>query len=142
MWPPVAGPATYSAAGTPMRLMRHSRLSANPVETAMSGMLSLVSPALTVPGSVSDLSGNGLSLHAVTFTDGNTRRHLPTWSTRGTVSPTGAFFSVNVPSTRVAVATTAPPPKSAEHEHAALPVGTPLGSAGRVAEPGTKTATL
>jgi hypothetical protein len=57
------------------------------------------------------------------------RRHLPTWITSGTALPTGTLVSVNVPSTAVEVLTTAPLGNNAEHEHASLPVGTPLGKA-------------
>src|SRR5579859_4466491 len=71
------GPATYSDAGSPMRRIRHSSESAEPVETAMSGMLSSVSPGATVDGSVSDLSGSAFAWHAVTGTCSE-RRHLPT----------------------------------------------------------------
>ena len=39
-WPAAPAPATYSLAGRPMRSIRHSSVSAEPVETAMSGMLS------------------------------------------------------------------------------------------------------
>ena len=59
-----------------MRSIRHSSVSAPPVETAMSGMLSFVSPAGIVPGKESDLSACALAVHAFTsmFT---WRRHLP-----------------------------------------------------------------
>src|SRR5580700_7273920 len=58
--PVVPVPATYSAVGSPMRVIRHSSVSALPVETAMSGMLVMVSPDATAFGSPSDLSAWGL----------------------------------------------------------------------------------
>ena len=57
MWPEPLAPATYSDASKPIRSIKHSSVSALPVETAISGMLSFVSPAVMVPGSESDLSG-------------------------------------------------------------------------------------
>ena len=105
-----------------------------PVETAMSGMLVLVSPAGTVDGSVSILLGSAVSWHAVVCTM-NWRRHLPTWMTSGTL-PTGALVSLKLPSTPVAVCTTMPLLKSAPHVHASLPVGTPAGR-GCSGPPGT-----
>ena len=50
-----------------MRSIRHSSVSAYPVETAMSGMLSLVSLAATVLGKVRG-AACALSPQAVTFT--------------------------------------------------------------------------
>ncbi len=58
-----------------MRNIKHSSVSAPPVETAMSGMLS--SGLVTVPGSFSDLSGCALDWHADTLIVSE-RRHLPT----------------------------------------------------------------
>ena len=56
----------------------------------MSGMLSFVSPAPTVLGKVSDLSGCAFAPHIATLTV-NCLRHLPTWMTRGTAAPTGTL---------------------------------------------------
>ena len=56
----VPGPATYSAASTPMRRSRHSSESAPPVEIAM---LRDVALGVVLAASVSDLSGCGLSTH-------------------------------------------------------------------------------
>ena len=78
----------------------------------MSGMLSLVSPAATVDGSVSDLSGCALGWHAVTLMC-SSRRHFPTCKTSGTLLPTGTLPSLKLPSTPVATLTTAPLLKSA-----------------------------
>ncbi len=104
-------------------------MSALPVETAMSGMLVLVSPAGTVDGKVSfwPLATAGVSLQDVVVTM-ICFRHLPTWMTSGTL-PTGALRSLKLPSTPVAVCTTIPLLKSAPHVHASLPVGTPAGRA-------------
>ena len=105
-------------------------MSALPVDTAMSGMLSVAAVAVvTVPGSASDLSACGLSLHAVTlmFT---CLRHLPICRTSGTLDPTGTLGSEKLPSrTPVDVLVIAPLLKSAAHEQASAPVGTPFGSA-------------
>ena len=115
-------------------------MSAWPVDTAMSGMLSLVSPAATVPGSVSDPSACALSWQAVTSMV-TRRRHLPTWRTSGTCAPAGAFLSVKVPSTAVVEPESEPLAYSAEQLQAAAPVGTPLGS-GCSGVAATYTATL
>ncbi len=127
-WPLVDDPATYSAAGSPIRSMRHSSVSAPPVETAMSGMLSSVSPLGTVPRNASDLSGCGLSWHEATLIL-YWRRHLPIWMTSGTSLPTGTFVSLNAPVTSVVVFVSAPLWKSAPQEQASAPVGTPRGRA-------------
>src|ERR1700722_15042172 len=126
-WPVVPAPATYSAAGIPIRSIRHSSVSADPVETAMSGMLSFVSPAVTVPGKVSDLSGCAFAAHWATLTV-TWRRHFPIWRPSGTLAPTGTLFSVKLPSMPVVVFVREPLWKSAPHEQASFPVGTPLGS--------------
>ena len=68
-------------------------MSAAPVETAMSGMLSSVSPDATVPGSASDLSGCALSVHAVTSTV-NESPPLADLDDERNAAPTGALFSV------------------------------------------------
>src|ERR1019366_6302395 len=130
MWPVLPLPATYSVVGKPMRLIRHSSVSALPVETAMSGMLSFAPAPFSVPGKDSDLSVCGASAHDVfDVSTVMARRHLPTWRTSGTAVPTGALSSLNVPSTLVVVATHAPLLKSAPQLHASAPVGTPFGSA-------------
>ena len=110
-----------------MRSIRHSSVSASPVETAMSGMLSFVSPAATVPGSVSDLSGCALAVHCVTLIE-TWRRHLPTWRTSGTFAPTGTLVSVNVPSTAVGRVHDGAALEERAAEQASAPVGTPFGS--------------
>src|SRR5579862_7948401 len=130
MWPAMLVPATYSAGGTPMRVIRHSSVSAPPVETAMSGMLSYGPAPAIVPGSRKDLSGWGFGSQGFVLI-GIARRHLPTCRTSVT-SPTGTFRNVNVPSTLVAVAVRAPALKRAGHEHASAPVGTPLGKGTKV----------
>src|ERR1700722_1351072 len=111
-----------------MRSIRHSSVSALPVETAMSGMLSFVSPAGTVGKKL--MLGCALAVHAFTVMV-YWRRHLPTWMTSGTLLPTGTLLRVKLPSTAVAALTTAPLLNSAPHAHESPPVGTPLGSGSR-----------
>src|SRR5580704_15843639 len=127
MWPGCVHPGTYSAASRPMRRSRHSSESAPPVDTAMSGMSPSVPffGRLIVPAEV--------ALHAVVFTV-SCLRHLPTWMTSGMFVPTGAFVMVNFPLVSVVVYTIGLPWKSALHEQAAAPVGTPDGSAPTVVE--------
>ena len=48
--------------------------------------------------------------------------------TSGTFSPTGTFFSLNLPSTSVVVDPAEPLLKSAGQLHASAPVGTPTSS--------------
>jgi hypothetical protein len=100
-WPRVDVPATNSELGSPIRVMRHSSVSECPVETAMSGRVSVV-PAATVGLRAKDLSGCGLSWHAFTLTF-TAWRHLPTCRTSGTLAPTGTLGSVKCPFTSVVV---------------------------------------
>ena len=111
-----------------MRIIRHSSVSASPVETAMSGMLSSVSPAATVLGSESDLSGCALAWHAVHVDVQLSARHLPTWMTSGTFVPDRHVGQREGPVDGRRRAHDAPLLKSAPHEQASAPVGTPVGS--------------
>src|SRR5271156_998487 len=91
-------------------------------------MLSLMSSVGIDDGSL--MLPSALSVHDLTSIS-MYLRHLPTCTTSGTLLPTGAFSSLNVPSTAVVVLTTAPLGKSAPQLHACEPMGTPLGSATR-----------
>ena len=123
-----AGPATYSVGGRPMRVIRHSSVSAPPVETAMSGMLSFVSPAAHGAWATrATCPPAALSWQAVTSIL-NCLRHLPTWMTSGTFEPTGAFVERERPVHRRRRARRPRRSwKSAAQLHASAPVGTPLG---------------
>jgi hypothetical protein len=55
-------------------------------------------------------------------------RHFPTWMTSGILSPIGALPIVKFPLVSVVEYTSGFPWKSALHEHASAPVGTPEGS--------------
>ena len=124
-------PLTYSLAGMPMRCIRHSSVSADPVDTAISGMLSFGPAPASVPGSESLPLGMATLPQEVVVT-WISLRHLPTWMTRGTL-PTGTLVSLKEPSTPVTVLTTAPLWKSAPQLQAAEPVGTPCGNGCRAA---------
>ena len=68
-----------------------------------------MSPSLPFVGSESDLSGCGLSTHAVTVWIVSCFLHLPIWMTSGTCEPAGAFLIVNFPDVSVSAVATGLP---------------------------------